>query len=176
MSACYEHLESKQNEKPYYSRVGDIKLDQAEKAIQLIIEEGLDHEYLTTSEFQAMKPEGKGPSRFYCNLKVHKKYEHIPPVRPIDSGSGSFIENIGKFVVHNLKEVSNTYDTFIEDSPDFIRQIEGMNKSNIPSNALIVTMDVSNLFTNIPKEEGLESASECLDERKISRNTFSIPS
>ena len=164
--ACYEHSESKQNETLYYSKVGDAKLEDAKKAIQHLIEEGLGNNYLTTSEFQAMKHEGKGPSRFYCNFKVHKQYEHVPPVRPIVSGSGSFIEKIGKFVAHHLKDVSNKNDTFIEDSTDFIRHIEEINKNNIPSNALLVTMDVSGLFTNIPKKEGLESASECLDERE----------
>ena len=84
----------------------------AKKTIQLLIEEGLDHEYLNRNEFQAMIPEGKNPSRFYRNFKVHKNYEHIPPVRPIVSGSGSITENVGKFVAHHLKEVAEKHDTF----------------------------------------------------------------
>ena len=112
MLACYEHLESRQDKNPYYSKVGDESFVKAKKTIQLLIEEGLDHEYLNRNEFQAMIPEGKNPSRFYRNFKVHKNYEHIPPVRPIVSGSGSITENVGKFVAHHLKEVAEKHDTF----------------------------------------------------------------
>ena len=47
-----------------------------------------------------MKPREKEAAKFYCNFKVHKEHEHMkaPPVRPIISGSGSALENVGKFV------------------------------------------------------------------------------
>ena len=97
---------------------------------------------------------------------MHKEYEHIPPERPIVSGSGSITENIGKFVAHHLKDVSNKHDTYLEETPDFIRKVEECNKKGLPANAIIVTFDVSGLFTNIPIEDGLESVEECLNERQ----------
>ena len=113
-----------------------------------------------------MSPQCKNPSRFYCTFKVHKEYEHIPPERPIVSGSGSITENAGKFVAHHLKDVSNKHDTYLEDTPDFIRKVEEYNKKGLPANAMIVTLDVSGLFTNIPIKDGLESVEECLNERQ----------
>ena len=35
--------------------------------------------------------------------KIHKDYDHIPPFRPIVSGSGSLTENISKFVDFHAK-------------------------------------------------------------------------
>ena len=122
------------------------------------MEEGVDHEYLTTSELKAMKPEDKGPSCFYCTFKVHKTYETVPPVRPIVSGSGSITENTGKFVAHHLKEVATKHESYLKNTPDFIRKIEELNSTGLPKTTLIVTMDASGLFNNIPKEEGLESS------------------
>ena len=166
MTACYTHLEATQDTKPYYSKVNDDAFDKAKHDINMLLEEGIDHEFLTPNEFKAMKPDEKSPSRFYCNFKVHKTYEIVPPVRPIVSGSGSITENTGKFVAHHLSEVSTKHDSYLKDTPDFIRKIEKLNVKGLPKNTLIVTMDVSGLFTNIPKEEGLESARATLDERE----------
>ena len=113
-----------------------------------------------------MKPEDKVPSRFYCNFKVHKTYENSPPIRPIISGSGSITENTGKFVAHHLSKVATNHESYLKDTPDFIRKIEELNSKGLPENTLIVTMDVSGLFTNIPKEEGLESSRVSLEERE----------
>ena len=164
MKSCYTHLEATQNNKPYYSRVNDDIFEKAKADINFILEEGLDHEYLTVNEFKAMTPENKNPPRFYCNFKVHKTYETVPPVRPIVSGSGSITENTGKFVAHHQHH--QHHHSYIKDTPDFIRKVEELNKIGLAKNSIIVTMDVSGLFTNIPKEDGLESARESLDERE----------
>ena len=36
-----------------------------------------------------MTADDKGAGRFYCNFKVHKEHNDIPPPRLITSGSGS---------------------------------------------------------------------------------------
>ena len=35
----------------------------------------------------------------------------------------------------------------------------------LPKNAILVTLDVSSLYTNIPQDEGLDCIRECLNER-----------
>ena len=70
-----------------------------------------------------MCPEGKQPSKFYCNFKVHKPHEHgtaPPPERPILSGSGSIMENLGGYVAYNIQELSTKHETYLKDTPDFI--------------------------------------------------------
>ena len=61
MTVCYTHLEATQNSKPQYSKVNDDAFDKAKGDINMLLEEGLDHEYLTSNEFKAMKPEEKSP-------------------------------------------------------------------------------------------------------------------
>ena len=70
----------------------------AKNKLTKLLQSGYDNEILTKAEFEAMCPDSKNASKYYCNFKVHKEYTHIPPVRPIISGSGSILENPSKFV------------------------------------------------------------------------------
>ena len=109
MEACKDHLESEQkdidgNHTKYYSQVSSKDVDVAKFKISKLIEEGLDNDFITKSDYEAMNPIAKNVGRFYCNFKIHQPHEEntAPPVRPIVSGSGSITENIGKFVQHHL--------------------------------------------------------------------------
>ena len=110
----------------------------------------------------------KEPAKFYMNFKVHKEHEYMkpPPPRPIVSGSGSKLENIGKYIEQQIKQNANKHDTYIQDTPDFLRAINKV--KNLGENAILVTMDVKALFTNIQHEEGIKCLQEELEERKIS--------
>ena len=90
ISACYEHLTSNQKEdEPYYTELSDLDLEISQKKINAILNEGLDSNIIAQSKFNAIKAEDNKAGRFYCNVKVHKQHEHLPPQRPIVSGSGS---------------------------------------------------------------------------------------
>ena len=116
----------------------------------------------------AMTPDDKNPARFYINYKVNKPHNHLPPPRPIISGSGSITENIGKYVEHHIKHIASTHESFLEDTPDFLRMIKRINEKTeeLPQNTLIVTWDVKALFTNIKHTEGLKAMEEKLDTRE----------
>ena len=75
------------------------------------------------------------------------------------SFSGFITENVGLYVEHHIKHLANTHDSFLKDTPDFLRNIELLNSEmNLPENTILVSMDVSALYTNIPLKEGLHSA------------------
>ena len=123
-----------------------------------------------------MNPKDKEPSKFYCNVKVHKKHEHgqIPHERPIISESGSLTEGFGIYVNHHIKETGTKHPTYLQDTSNFLRIIEENNNGpKLPPNALIATLDVHTLYTNIAHEEGLACMKEQLDKRidQISRLT-----
>ena len=131
-----------------------------------LIEEGLDNEYIDKDEFEAMDPTEKGPGKFYELFKVHKEHEmgKAPPERPIISGSGSLTENISLYVEHHIKHLATQHQSYLQDTPDFLRQIELVNSEGpLPSNAILVSIDVSALYTNIPQEEGLDAVKEASD-------------
>ena len=161
-------IKSEGKEKPLYTRVSENFFNEAKIKLQSLLISGFDNEIISKQELDAMCPESKTMSKFYCNFKVHKDYEHIPPVRPIISGSGSLLENPSKFVDYHIKELAANHETYLQDTPDFLRQVEELNsKVFLPDNAFLVTIGVIGLFTNIPQEEGRQATEEALNERDV---------
>ena len=179
MRACYEHLTTEKvmnngDSKQYYLRVNEIELEKTKSKIRNIVQEGLDNKILSKEEYEAMLAEDKEAAKFYCTFKVHKDHQPMtaPPPRPIVSGSGSATENIAAFVEYHIKDISKQHQSYLQDTPDFLRYIENINKGPaLENNQILVTWDVVGLYNNIPHEEGLESLKEGLEQR----NTPEIP-
>ena len=179
IESCVNHLNSKLTLTDgsafnYYEQVDNHFVNKTKSFIKLVLEEGLDNNILTKEEFSAMNPEDKTPGKFYCTYKVHKKHSEgsIPPERPIISASGSFNENLGKFIEHHIKHLADKHPSYIKDTPCFLRQLNAFCESDsLPDNAILVSMDISALYTNIPQDEGLQYIHEALCES----NTNKIP-
>ena len=153
---------------PYYMKVEETSLEGAESKLNDILEEALDNEMITNSEFNAMSPANKKAAKFYMTFKVHKEHvqEKALPERPICSACGSIYENIVKFIEHHIKHHATSHGSYIEDTPDFLRKIEKINiNKELPANAILATLDVIDLFTNIPHKDGIEAFRETLQER-----------
>ena len=116
-----------------------------------------------------MDPEEKNPSRFYCNFKVHKTHIHkeTPPPRPIISGSGSITENISLYVEHHIKDIAIQHPTYLQDTPHFLRIINKVNQGpKLPTNAVLITLDVTGAYQNISLDDGSECLKEVIEERR----------
>ena len=130
------------------------------------MKEGLENKTITKEEFKAMDPTDKNPSKFYCNMKIHKTHDQIPPVRPIISGAGSITENIGVYVEHHINEISTTHPSYLQDTPQFLRIVHKINSGpKLPKNAMVVTADIIGAYTNIPQDDGGACLLEVLEER-----------
>ena len=109
MRACNAHLNSQQLDengeyKPFYTKVDESKQDDAKIKLTNLNQEAFDNKIIVENEFLAMNPQDKGPGRFYCTFKVHKKHDEgkAPPERPIVNGSNSITENASLFVEHHI--------------------------------------------------------------------------
>ena len=116
MKACYEH----HNSRLTYSKVNASALESAKTKIRLLIEEGLDNDIITKDEFESMVVDDKDAGRFYSNFKIHKEHIHMT-VRSLISGSNSVTENIAKYVEYHIKDNAVTHDSYLQDTPDFLR-------------------------------------------------------
>ena len=90
--------------------------------------------------------------RFYILPKIHKQGN---PGRPIISSNGHPSERISEFVDYHLKPLVQTLPSFIKDTTHFLLQLQKLGP--LPDNAILVTLDVSSLYTNIPHKEGIDS-------------------
>jgi hypothetical protein len=88
---------------------------------------------------------------FYLLPKIHKPYEKwpqkdMPEGRPIVSDCGSESYRVCQFVDSIIRPISIKHSSYIKDTYDFVNKIRGQ---KIPRNAILVTGDVSSLYTNM---------------------------
>ena len=93
-------------------------------------------------------PHNARTPHIYFLKKIHKN-----PMsdRPIVSSCNSTTENISRFIDTYLQPVVKQLPSHIKDTKDFVQFIEAL---QIPKDTLLVTLDVSSLYTNIPHDEG----------------------
>lgn len=101
------------------------------------------------------------PTRFYLLPKIHKAGN---PGRPIVASCEAPTEKISAFVDHHLRPLVQAISSYIRDTTDFVLKVKSL--TNLPSDALLVTLDVSSLYTNIPHQEGIASCIEALNTRE----------
>ena len=108
--------------------------------------------------------------QLYLLPKIHKNINPIPG-RPIVSANESPTERISAFVDHFLSPIFQTGRSYIRDTGDFLQKLEKVD--NLTGDEILLTLDVSALYTNIPNEEGTMAALRAL---RIARPTNSQPS
>ena len=73
-------------------------------------------------------------------------------VDPIISGCSGPTEKISAFVDYLIQPIAQQQASYLKDKTDVINFIE---RIKLPSSAILVSMDVANLYTNIPQREGI---------------------
>ena len=86
---------------------------------------------------------------FYMLTKIH---EQNPVGRPIISGCEGPTERLSSFVDKLLQPIAQTQKSYLKDTTHFINFIEN---TKVPRNTILVSVDVTSLYTNIPQEEGI---------------------
>ena len=99
-------------------------------------------------------------SEFYMLPKIHKRLKD-PPGRPIVSGNGCPTERISQFVDFFLKPIVRDTQSYLRDTTHFLKVLG--NAPKLTDTTLLVTLDVSSLYTNIPNDLGIEACREMLD-------------
>ena len=96
-----------------------------------------------------------GDSPFFCfELNYIWEIAFSPVGRPIISGCVGPTERISAFLDRLLQPIAQRQASYLKDSTDFINFIES---TEVPKHAIIVSMDVTSLYTNIPQEEGIKT-------------------
>ena len=96
-----------------------------------------------------------GDSPFFCfELNYIWEIAFSPVGRPIISGCVRPTERISAFLDRLLQPIAQRQASYLKDSTDFINFTES---TEVPKHAIIVSMDVTSLYTNIPQEEGIKT-------------------
>ena len=158
---------------PFYERTTQKNLEKMKQSMSILIQTGVSQNIISGSDAKIMEPNGK-PAKLYGNPKMHKKIKEnrkIPPCRPIISNSGSNLEKASEFIDIHSKHLVKKLESFVEDTPDLLRILQGENQRGPQkTNSFPVTIDVTSLYTNIPKngqDGGIQAFKNALNRRSM---------
>ena len=107
------------------------------------------------------------PSSNPDNFIIEAQRRNInPPGRPIVSGIGTLTEYVSAFVDRELQPLLANIPSYIKDTTDFLNKLSRFN--NLPDNTILVTLDVTALYSNIPHNDGIGACKKHLDRRALS--------
>ena len=98
-------------------------------------------------------------------ITLEKVLKIVHPGRPIVSGIGTLTENISSFIDSILHRLMQFIPSYIKDTTEFINKLAS--GKTIPPEVLLVTMDVTSLYTNIPHVDGMVACSKFLNDHCV---------
>eukprot|EP00105_Crassostrea_gigas_P004177 XP_011417314.1 PREDICTED: uncharacterized protein LOC105320883 [Crassostrea gigas] len=120
-----------------------------------------ENDEIGVNVYETLRPTNCGPGQFYLLPKIHKEGM---PGRPIVSAIGHPTEKISEFIDLHLRPHVEDLPSYLKDTTDYLNKTPS---SGLPDHTLLVTMDVTSLYTNIPHDEGIEACREVWDSRTI---------
>ena len=179
---CIQNKESyikeaiKQLEAIHYRETEFPDLENLKDSIMKIIHEMWNKEQLDkqTYEFLKKTEQVKKIGTLYLLPKLHKFTpveldsfereglgEKTIPSRPIISLCNTISSYVGAFLDLFLVPLVQKQDTYIQDTPDFIRKIENL---KLEQDCFLVTYDITSMYTNIRFEDILHTMNISLPE------------
>ena len=169
----YIHEAFKQLNSTAYIKSSKEHLIFANQEVAKILTVLLTEEQIDKQRFDYLFQKTPKPGKFYLLPKIHKNILP-PPGRPIVSQIGSPTERISGYLDYFLQPFLQKIPSYLKDTGHFLHIIEEINqKGPLPSNALLVTLDVTSLYTNIPISEAKIAVAKALIEL---RGTILTPS
>ena len=144
------------NYRPLEKPMADTTAKRVQRMIESLLQE--DHIGDPTAKWLSLMPNPPRIPVFYTITKIHKP---TPVSRPIISGCNGPTERLSAFVNHLLQPIAQIQPSYLKDTTDFINFVE---KTKLPLNTILVSMDVTSLYTNIPQEEGINTVCEAYKE------------
>jgi hypothetical protein len=120
-------------------------------------------------DFLSASPSDR-PRRFYLLPKIHKPREkwpqpdRMPEGRPIVSDCGSESYRVAQYIDHVLRPISCVHRSYLKDTYDFLDKVRGQ---RVPADAILVTGDVTALYTNMRHDRIMRVVSDALCARDI---------
>ncbi|BHF84196.1 hypothetical protein SprV_0902734600 [Sparganum proliferum] len=104
-----------------------------------------------------IKPTDAAPARFYGLPKVHKPGL---PLRPIVSLRGTPTYNLAKWLFRKLRSLTSNAATTVCSAAQFLERLKGIRLSE---DEVMVSFDVTALFTSIPQCLAVQTVSDLLE-------------
>ena len=148
----------------HYVELDQDITEQTTKLVNDILTEMKNHNYIdshTLAYLDPLKQKCTCPTMYFLP-KIHQKPPQGEPFvgRPIISGCSSPTAKISEFVDYFLLPIVTAQPTYVKDTSDILRRLE---ETNFPPNALITSIDVVSMYTNIHQNEAIDCVCQVLD-------------
>jgi hypothetical protein len=146
----------------YYKPLTSPIYHQTSKLIDTILFDLRTRGFLTTKNLQYLRPMEVRQRHFYLLPKIHKDpstwtHPRMPPGRPIVSACSSELHPISQYIDWFLKPLSQTHPAYLKDTYDFVDKVRDF---EIGEHDLLVTGDITSLYTNMDHQEILQVTRE----------------
>ena len=160
------------NDPSFYKRVNEDPTEDINKRVRFYLKRLLANNiiYIDKQTHCYHTPENPKAGRSYILSKIHKPGN---PGRPIVSAHGHRTEKISELGSFHLNPLVQTLPSYVKNTTHLLNKLQDFD--DIPPNALLVTLDVSSLYTNIPTTEGINACRKLLHERTEKHLSKSIP-
>ena len=140
------------NDNNYYKQVEHDDTKKHEDIVSNKVKEFTDANIINRKLAKQLTPLESRTPEFYLLPKTHK-----PTItgRPVISSTGCHTETISAFVDQHLQPAAEKLPSYIKDSNDFVSKMKMLGR--ISPRDILVTLDVSSLYTNIDNSEGIEA-------------------
>ena len=147
----------------YYLPITEPKTPNIIPSINKILAELYTLQYINSKQLRFLQPQNNDTVRqFYILPKIHKSKDSwpnpdMPPGRPIVSDTNSPTYQISRYIDYYLRPLACLHKSYIKDTYDFVQKIRNQ---VIPAHALLVTADVTSLYTNMHHDRIIETITE----------------
>ena len=138
-----------------YTMLQEDPTESYTREIRGVLFDMLNEELIDDNTMDYLDVDKARPGRFYILPKIHKP--HIPG-RPICSSNNHPTERISEFVDHHIRKYVTSLPSYVRDTQDFINKIKALGP--LSEDTLLVTMDVTSLYTSIPNQQGINAVLE----------------
>ena len=100
------------------------------------------------------------------NNPLYKTHKAGTPVRLLTSGCNSATEGLSLFVEKKCAPLAQNLRSRIKDTSHMLDLIDEMNEGGIPESAILVSLDIENMFPSIDNARGLQTIRERLEKEE----------
>lgn len=146
-----------------YQRLKSDPTEKFKKKLDLEIDMGVQTGWITEEMGQYLRTKFPRVPFIYTLPKIHKSLS-APPGRPIISAIGSLFQPAATFIDYFLQPIVKQMTSYIKDTKHLLILLKDL---EIPPDSILVTMDVTSLYTVIPHEAGVSACREALQKSHI---------
>ena len=159
---CYREL----NNSKFYKRLPKDITHQVEDRIRIRLKRLLINDEIEEDTYYYLVPHRSRLARFYVLPKIHKHKDNSPG-RAVVSASSHPTERISEFVGLSTQSSGSKITILYQRHHTLHSKLDSL--PELPNGCLLVTLDVSSLYTNMPHKEGIHACRKALKSRTNTR-------